>query len=487
MTELLNNFRSDSNNLIAIESADKSVSYSDLLSDVMNLSKNIASQFTQSNIIAIIHFNPIVIIKLYLAILNSGNTVVIINHKLSKNEILWQLDSIGCNSVISGNEYLHYFSQLHFNLLSIDTFSHLSKISNSQNSKQKNAKLDNIDTIIFTSGSSGRSKAVAHTIKAHLASAISAIAHLNLAQSDKWLLNLPLYHVGGLAIVHRCILAGATIVIANDFGNPFPEFLNKSITHASMVPTQLLRMINSIEQSSYTDKEIMLSSIKSILIGGAACSDSIKIKAKSMGLPVFYSYGSSEMASLISLTSLNSELSSSGAILPHAEFKISDQGELIVRGKSMFSGYFSKSEDGYYQLITNLDADNYFHTKDIAIVNSDNEIVIKGRIDNMFISGGENIYPEEIERAISEFPGIESAIVVPVSDEEFGERPIAFIKSELSGELPICELTQFLQTRIAKFKIPIVFLEFPKEYTQTGIKINRQALKEIAINSYSLE
>lgn len=65
----------------------------------------------------------------------------------------------------------------------------------------------------------------------------------------------------------------------------------------------------------------------------------------------------------------------------------------------------SKSEDGYYQLITNLDADNYFHTKDIAIVNSDNEIVIKGRIDNMFISGGENIYPEEIERAISEFPG----------------------------------------------------------------------------------
>jgi len=297
------------------------------------------------------------------------------------------------------------------------------------------------------------------------------------------LLNLPLYHVGGLAIVHRCILAGATIVIANNSGNPIFDLVNSNITHASMVPTQLLRAINSIEQLILTGHKVKLSSLKGILIGGAACSYTIKAKAKSLELPVFYSYGSSEMASLITLTTPESNINSSGMILPHAKFKISEQGELLVKGESMFSGYLIKSDDKSLQLINNLDDYNYFHTKDIAEVNSDGEIVIKGRIDNMFISGGENIYPEEIEQAISEFPGIESVIVIPIPDLEFGERPIAFIRTNQSARLSIDELIQFLKTKITKFKIPIEFREFPAEYTQTGIKINRQALKNLANDS----
>lgn len=472
------------NDLIAIESANYSITYSELLSEINILSNSISSHFHKPSLIAIVHFNPIIVIKLYLALLNAKHTVVLINHNLTRDEILSQLASISCNSVICDELYLPYFDNPPFNLFSINNNCELSDISNCQNKTNFNSDIDSIDTVIFTSGSSGKSKAVAHTLKAHLSSAVSAINHLNLVQSDKWLLNLPLYHVGGLAIVHRCMLAGATIVIAKNSGNPIFDLVNSNITHASMVPTQLLRVINSIEQLQLTVNDDNLSSIKSILIGGAASSNLIKSRAKSLGLPIFYSYGSSEMASLITLTTLNSDINSSGKILPHAKFKISEQGELLVKGDSMFSGYLSKSENVSLHLINNLDDDNYFHTKDIAELNSDGEIVIKGRIDNMFISGGENIYPEEIEQAITEFPGIESAIVMPIPDLEFGERPIAFIKTNQSARLSINELIQFLKTKISKFKIPLEFKEFPAEYTQTGIKINRQALKDFANDSY---
>lgn len=472
------------NKLIAIETSGHSVTYSELCSEINILSNEIASRFVRSSLIAIFHSEPIVVIKLYLALLNTENTVVLINHNLTQSEIFSQLDSIRCNSVICDEQYLPYFDDSPFNLFTININSELSDISNCQYKANFNCNIENIDTVIFTSGSSGKSKAVAHTLKAHLSSAVSAIKYLNLAQTDKWLLNLPLYHVGGLAIVHRCILAGATIVIAKNSGNPIFDLVNSNITHASMVPTQLLRVINSIEQLILTEQKVELSSLKCILIGGAACPYIIKDKAKSLELPVFYSYGSSEMASLITLTTPESNINSSGMILPHAKYKISEQGELLVKGESMFTGYLCKTEDGSLQLMNNLDDDNYFHTKDIAELNSDEEIVIKGRIDNMFISGGENIFPEEIEQAITEFPGIESAIIVPIPDLEFGERPIAFIRTNQSARLSIDELIQFLKTKITKFKIPIEFKEFPAEYTQTGIKINRQALKDFANDNY---
>lgn len=472
------------NELIAIETSDHSVTYSELCSEINILSNEIASRFARPSLIAIIHSDPLVVIKLYLTLLNTDNTIVLINHNLTQSEIFSQLDTIRCNSVICDEQYLPYFDNSPINLFTINYNCELSNISNYPKKTKFNSKLENIDTVIFTSGSSGKSKAVAHTIEAHLASAFSAINHLNLVHSDRWLLNLPLYHVGGLAIVHRCIMAGATIVIAKNSGNPIFDLVNSKITHASMVPTQLLRAINSIEQLILTEQKVELSSLKGILIGGAACSYIIKTKAKSLGLPMFYSYGSSEMASLITLTTPESNINSSGMILPHAKFKISEQGELLVKGESMFSGYLIKSDDESLQLINNLDDDNYFHTKDIAELNSDVEIVIKGKIDNMFISGGENIYPEEIEQAITEFPGIESAIIVPIPDLEFGERPIAFIRTNQSARLSIDELIHFLKTKITKFKIPIEFKEFPAEYTQTGIKINRQALKDLANDSY---
>lgn len=484
MLEFFTSYNGIGHNLIAIESASYSITYSELLSEINILANSISQHFHKPSLIAIVHSNPIIVIKLYLALLHAKHTVVLINHNLTRDEILSQLASISCDSVICDYEYIPYFDDAQFNLFTININSELSDISYCQNSVFYNSKLENIDTVIFTSGSSGKSKAVAHTLKAHLSSAVSAIKHLNLVQSNKWLLNLPLYHVGGLAIVHRCILAGATIVIAKNSGNPIAELINHKITHASMVPTQLLRVINSIEQFHLTEVDIDLSSIKSILIGGAACSHLMKSRAKSLGLPVYYSYGSSEMGSLITLTTPESNVNSSGMILPHAEFMISDQGELLVKGESMFSGYLSKADNGSLQLINNFGDDNYFHTKDLAVVNSDGEIVIKGRIDNMFISGGENIYPEEIEQAISGFPGIESAIVVPIPDMEFGERPIAFIKTYQSAQVSIDELIQFLKTKITKFKIPIEFKEFPAEYTQTGIKINRLALKDFANDSY---
>ena len=121
------------------------------------------------------------------------------------------------------------------------------------------------------------------------------------------------------------------------------------------------------------------------------------------------------------------------------------------------------------------DQDTWFPTGDMGQLDKEGCLTVTGRRDNMFISGGENIHPEEIEKALLSIKGIAEAIVVPKEDKEFGHRPIAFIK--FSGE-PLAEdyLIRCLQADLPRFKIPVAFFPWPQNLMSQGIKISRQEL-----------
>lgn len=158
--------------------------------------------------------------------------------------------------------------------------------------------------------------------------------------------------------------------------------------------------------------------------------------------------------------------------MPHREVSVAEDGEILVRGDTLFAGYVEG--DGVDR---QLDDEGWFHTKDLGELDPDGYLRVTGRRDNQFISGGENVQPEEIEAALCRIEGVEAAVVVPVPDEEFGERPVAFVRAP--GGLP-AGLEKGLEPMLPRFKIPITFHEWPESSGPEGMKPDRRAFRELA-------
>lgn len=320
-------------------------------------------------------------------------------------------------------------------------------------------------TVVFTSGSTGGPKAALHTFGNHYYSALGSNANIALSPGDRWLLSLPLYHVGGLSIIFRCLLAGATIVLPETgapVGRSMAEF---GITHASLVATQLRRLLQ---------ERVELTSLKAVLLGGGPTPESLLADAADRGLPVHNSYGLTEMASQVTTTppaAIPEDLRTSGRPLAHREVAVSEEGEILVRGDTLFAGYVEG--DG---IDRPLDAEGWFHTRDLGEIDERGNLHVKGRLDNLFISGGENVRPEEIEEALERMEEVERAVVVPVPDSEFGERPVAFLQVAGAGKIPE-SLAGKLEKALPRFKIPVAFYEWPDEADVGGRKPDRGFLR----------
>jgi O-succinylbenzoic acid--CoA ligase len=326
--------------------------------------------------------------------------------------------------------------------------------------------LDRPSTIIFTSGSTGVPKAALHTFGNHYYSALGSNANIALAPGDRWLHSLPLYHVGGLSILFRCLLAGAAVALPDPAQQPDDAIAARGATHVSFVPTQLLRLLREGAD---------LNGVKAVLLGGGPIPAYLVDEALARGLPVHTSYGLTEMASQVTTTppgATPEELNTAGRVLPHREVSVSEEGEILVRGETLFAGYVEGEE-------TNrpLDAGGWFHTGDLGDLDEEGYLLVRGREDNMFVSGGENVQPEEIEEALCRLAGIEEAVVVPVEDEEFGARPVAFVR--MAGGAPDREaLSRALGASLEGFKIPVDFHAWPDD--AGGMKVDRTAFGERA-------
>jgi o-succinylbenzoate---CoA ligase len=321
--------------------------------------------------------------------------------------------------------------------------------------------LDQAATIVFTSGSTGTPKAALHTLGNHYYSALGSNANIPLAPGDRWLHSLPLYHVGGLAILFRCLLAGAAVALLRPGAT-----LGRAIagaTHVSLVSTQLLRLLR--------EEDLDPAGLRAILLGGSSIPPPLIDEALARGLPVHSSYGLTEMASQVTATppgASREELHTSGRPLSHREISISEDGEILVRGETLFSGYVGNGTADRA-----LDADGWFHTGDLGELDADGYLRVRGRKDNLFVSGGENIQPEEIEEVLCRLEGVEDAVVVPIPDPEFGSRPIAFVRG---GRLD--DPTRALEPLLPRFKIPVAFHRWPGGVE--GMKVDRAFFSERA-------
>jgi O-succinylbenzoic acid--CoA ligase len=315
-------------------------------------------------------------------------------------------------------------------------------------------------TIISTSGTSGEVKAAVHTWGNHYYSALGSNETIPLTSADRWLLSLPLYHVSGIGITVRCLLSGAGLVITAD-ADLMAAIQSGKVTHVSMVSTQLQRLLAD-------EKNLpLLRSLKVILLGGSAMPRTLIEQSVRSGLNIYLSYGLTEMSSQVATGKVSQNGQACVKALPFRKLKISPDGEIFVKGEVLFKGYVAGAK-------LNLpNVSGWFPTGDIGQLDREGCLTVTGRRDSMFISGGENIHPEEIEKALLSIKGIQQAIIVPKEDKEFGQRPIAYIK--FSGE-PLEEeyMVRCLQAVLPRFKIPVAFFPWPQGLMSQGIKISRQ-------------
>lgn len=327
-------------------------------------------------------------------------------------------------------------------------------------------------TITFTSGSSGRPKAVLLSAENHFANARGSNRNIAFGLTDRWLLSLPLYHVGGIGILVRAMLSGGTVVLPESGVALSDQILTHSITHVSVVSTQLRALVATARQ-----RKLTYPTLKAVLLGGGPTSLAVITEAIDLGLPLYTSYGLSEAASQVTTTAPGDSalaLQTSGKLLQGRELFIDDDSEILIKGKTLFQGYLEP--DG---LRLPVDPLGWFHTGDLGYLDANGYLHVTGRKDNMFISGGENIYPEEIEALLQECEGVIDAIVVPINSEQWGKRPVAFVRLQSSADPSLVNLRDQLVARLPKFKIPDHVFPWPPD-TPSGLKISRPYFRGLA-------
>jgi O-succinylbenzoic acid--CoA ligase len=310
-------------------------------------------------------------------------------------------------------------------------------------------------TGILTSGSTGVPKVAVHSYRNHVLSALGSATVMPLAPGDRYLLSLPWFHVAGVAILFRCLLGGAALVLGGRAEDS--DFLRDlRISHVSMVEAQLRRLLA---------RQDALPSLCGVLLGGGPVLPALLTSARDRGLPVWMTYGLTEMSSQV----ITQGPDGRARLLPYRECRIAYDGEILVRGGTLFLGYL---EDG--GLIPATDADGWFHTRDLGHWD-DGVFQILGRRDHQFISGGENVQPERIEDVLRRHPAIAQAVVVPRADAEFGQRPVAFL--DATGEIQQDSLRTWLRQYLSPWELPVAFHPLPRS---DGMKIRRADLVELA-------
>ncbi|MEO6029971.1 MAG: o-succinylbenzoate--CoA ligase, partial [Candidatus Binatia bacterium] len=279
-----------------------------------------------------------------------------------------------------------------------------------------------VQTILYTSGTTGRPKGVMLTHANQRASAAASRAHLGVRADDRWLVALPLNHVGGLSIVMRSVLDGTPLVLHERFDAAavWQAIDDERITLLSIVPTMLHRLLE------HADGAARGTSLRAVLVGGAALAPALAERARAVGLPILPTYGLTETGSQVATSALDGSATDAattvGRPLGTTRVRIDDaddegRGEIVVAGPTVMAGYFRDPEATAYVL-----RDGWLHTGDIGRLDAAGCLQVFDRRTDVVISGGENVYPAEVEAVLLAHPAVGEAAVYGAPDPEWGRR-----------------------------------------------------------------
>ena len=307
--------------------------------------------------------------------------------------------------------------------------------------------------VVATSGSTGPPKGTELTAAALLASARASLRRVGAAPGERWLCCLPVFHIAGIGVLVRSLLAGADPVIT---GRLEPGVLAASgCAHVSVVPTQLRRMLDAGDD---------LTAAKTILLGGAAAPAGLVDAARAAGGRVVTTYGMSETSGGCVYD---------GMPLDDVSVDIGPGGRIRIAGPVLFSGYRLRPD-----LTAQARDGRWFVTSDIGSIGPSGELLVRGRADDVINTGGEKVIAAEVEAALVTCAGVREAVVVARPDPEWGEQVTAVVvPADPSAPPRLADIRAHVRGKLPVYAAPAALLLVPDLPLLPSGKPDREALR----------
>lgn len=359
--------------------------------------------------------------------------------------------------------------------------------------------IDDPINIQYTSGTTGFPKAVVLTHHNILNNAWFSAQAMHFTEADRLCVPVPFYHCFGMVLANLlCLSVGACEVIPSDHFDPLAVLQaveHERCTAIHGVPTMF---IAELEHASF--KEFDLSSLRTGIMAGAPCPPALmqRVMEEMHCAEILIGYGETEASPLTHLTSRDDSIArrieTVGTNLPHQEVKVvsldngrtvatGEVGEICFRGHHVMRGYYG-DPDATRKAI---DANGWLHSGDLGSMDRDGYLRITGRLKEMIIRGGENIYPREIEELVFTHPKVAQVAVFGVPDEYYGEEVMAWVQLRAGQSADAEEIREFCKANMAYFKVP-KYVWFVEEFpmTVTG-KLQKFRMREIALEKMGKE
>jgi o-succinylbenzoate---CoA ligase len=337
--------------------------------------------------------------------------------------------------------------------------------------------------VLFTSGTSGRAKGACLSWGNLRSSALATERRLGAVVGKRWLACMPLFHVGGLSILVRSVMFGAPVRLMSHFdATAVSDALDGGdIAGVSLVPTMLSRML------AYRDGRPAPRALEALLLGGAAAAPELVARALASGYPLCPTYGLTEATSQVA-TAAPPPAGATAPLpmlpLPGTTVRILSDGrdvppgvpgEIVVRGPTVMQAYLNDPDATARTL-----RGGWLHTGDVGYLDAGGGLHVLDRRDDLIVSGGENVYPAEVEAVLLEHPLVDDAGVTGVPDADLGERVVAWFVP-VQGAAPEVEaLRQHCRARLAGFKQPREFRSVLALPRNAAGKLQRRRLAETA-------
>jgi len=497
---------------IGVIEKDKRLTFADLNKRVNRIANALRKEgFGKGDKIAVLAENCLELFEMYFVAAVTGMVLVPLNYRLNKNELLYMINHSEAKAFLFQDTYAAMALEMKPDLKQVKKFTVIPKKGGEAGSfstyDELLAETDERDLfadiqendlfcIIYTGGTTGLPKGVMLSHKNILASAVDCVLAMNVKFDDISVYVLPLFHVSNWTAFGHFFM-GATNIIVDKWN---PEHVLKIIaeekaTHINMVPTMVIQLIQEYEKRK---DEFRLESLQTIGYAGAPMPVEVLKKGLALfGNKFFQVYGLTEASPLVTFLSKedhvkalenpawSNRLNSVGKEVHNVHVRVVNEngehvkpnevGEITVYGDNVMQGYWKDPEQTAQAL-----RNGWLHTGDLGTVDGDGYIYIVDRKKDMIISGGENIYPKEVENVLYSHEAVLEAAVIGVPDELWGENVCAYIVLKEGYQVTEEEIIRHCTQHLASYKKPKV-VRFVKELPKTAVgKLDKKVLREQA-------
>lgn len=415
------------------------------------------------------------IIHMMLACMQLQCEMVLLNLRLSPYELAYQIDDANVDAILTDDTLCEKLPETTVAVYRISAIE-----STAETSLQMDDTWDEqaTMTIMYTSGTTGFPKGVRQTVGNHVAVATASLYNTGLRDDDAWLCTMPLFHISGFSMLVKCLVQGVRLDLYQKFDEAVvaTELINGTVTHMSAVAVTLERLLTELEARD----AVVSPKFQMILAGGGPVPESYLLRGFERGIQTAQTYGmtetSSQVATLSSKDALR-KIGSAGQPLFFNHLRIDgaqkpgDVGEICVKSAQVTPGYIGRFAE--HQSTT----EGWLHTGDVGYLDDEGYLYVVDRRSDLIISGGENIYPAEIENVLAAHPAIKEVGVCGLDSDEWGQVPAAFIVAK--NEAQCAELEAYCNERLAHYKVPKSF-HIVKQLPRNGSnKLMRRYLKDL--------